>query len=69
MTGAPSNYRPWADPPAAAAPKREPTCGDCEHFQRDTVNPGVGMGWCGKGHGSYYPMQQRKNCGDRKVIA
>jgi len=31
-------------------------CGNCEHFDRDTINPEAGMGTCKIGQDSHYPM-------------
>lgn len=48
---------------ATAQQARQPcppvTCGDCQHFTPDTINPPAGMGSCGSGHGIHYPMQRR----------
>lgn len=46
-----------------AIPRPLLTCGDCRHFTPDTVNPPAGMGGCGLGHPSRWPMQ-RHRCGD-----
>ena len=40
-------------------PRPKVTCENCRHFTADTINPGAGMGDCGQGHGSPYPMQRR----------
>lgn len=37
-------------------PRPAVTCGDCQHFTPDTINPPAGMGTCSSGHGSHYPM-------------
>ena len=41
-------------------------CGDCRHYLPDTVNPPAGMGGCGLGHPSRWPMQ-RHRCGDWRL--
>lgn len=46
-----------------AIPRPLVACGDCRHFTPDTVNPPAGMGGCGLGHPSRWPMQ-RHRCGD-----
>lgn len=46
-----------------AIPRPLVTCGDCRHYLPDTVNPPAGMGGCGLGHLSRWPMQ-RHRCGD-----
>lgn len=46
-----------------AIPRPLLTCGDCRHFTPDTVNPPAGMGGCGLGNPSRWPMQ-RHRCGD-----
>ena len=41
-------------------PRPKITCGECQHFTPDTINPPAGMGDCRHGHhGSPYPMQRR----------
>jgi hypothetical protein len=37
-------------------PRPSITCGDCQHFTPDTINPPAGMGTCNRGHGTHYPM-------------
>ena len=44
-------------------PRPPVTCGDCQHFTPDTINPPAGMGTCASGHGMHYPMQQHR-CGE-----
>ena len=46
-----------------AIPRPLLTCGDCRHFTPGTVNPPAGMGGCGLGNPSRWPMQ-RHRCGD-----
>ena len=47
-----------------------PRCGDCQHFERDSINPEYGLGDCqafllpdGKRHAVRYPMQRPKTEG------
>jgi len=49
-----------------AIPRPLVTCGDCRHYLPDTVNPPAGMGGCGLGHPSRWPMQ-RHRCGDWRL--
>ena len=49
-----------------AIPRPLVACGDCRHFTPDTVNPPAGMGGCGLGHPSRWPMQ-RHRCGDWRL--
>ncbi|MEO5829363.1 MAG: hypothetical protein ABIQ36_02230, partial [Rhodanobacter sp.] len=37
-------------------PRPSITCGDCQHFNPDTLNREGGMGTCKIGHGTHYPM-------------
>ena len=39
-------------------PRPSITCGDCQHFTPDTINPPAGMGTCASGHGMHCPMQR-----------
>jgi len=39
-----------------AIPRPLVTCGDCRHFTPDTVSPSAGMGGCGLGHLSRWPI-------------
>ncbi|MGA0585600.1 hypothetical protein ACO2Q2_00435 [Dyella sp. KRB-257] len=39
-------------------PRPRVTCEGCAHFTPDTINPEAGMGTCGAGNGSHYPMQR-----------
>lgn len=48
-------------------PRPSVTCEGCGHFSRDTINPGAGMGACGAGMGTHYPMQ-RHTCAGHKPI-
>lgn len=43
-------------------PRPRIACESCIHFQPDTINPAAGVGGCGLGHGTHYPMQ-RHGCG------
>lgn len=47
-----------------AIPRPLVTCGDCQHYRPDTVNPGAGMGRCALGAGcAYWPMKPHR-CAD-----
>lgn len=46
-------------------PRPRVTCDDCRHAVPDTINPGAGMGACGAGNGSHYPMA-RHTCADHQ---
>ena len=37
-------------------PRPPVTCSDCAYYRPDTVNPDAGMGTCGAGKGTHYPM-------------
>ena len=37
-------------------PRPSITCGNCQHFKPDAINPPAGMGTCARGHGTHYPM-------------
>ncbi|MDE2154856.1 MAG: hypothetical protein KGJ32_03030 [Xanthomonadaceae bacterium] len=39
------------------------TCGDCQYFTPDTINPPAGMGTCASGHGMHYPMKAHRCAG------
>jgi hypothetical protein len=41
-------------------PRPSVTCGDCQHFTPDVLNPPAGMGICANGHGTHYPMTTRR---------
>jgi hypothetical protein len=41
-------------------PRPSITCGGCQHFAPDTINPPAGMGTCNSGHGMYYPMKAHR---------
>ncbi|MEO9080036.1 MAG: hypothetical protein ABI268_12100 [Rhodanobacter sp.] len=41
-------------------PRPSVTCGDCQHFTPDTINPPAGMGTCNSGHGMHYPMKAHR---------
>jgi hypothetical protein len=43
-------------------PRPPVTCEGCAHFIPDTINPPVGMGTCGAGKGTHWPMA-RHTCG------
>ncbi|MBU2755310.1 hypothetical protein HFU84_12165 [Acidithiobacillus sp. CV18-2] len=56
--------------PAQDMAAQRVTCGQCQHFNRDTINPSQGMGLCtltkaglppsgGTGYRACYPMAQR----------
>lgn len=53
---------PWCDVRKAGVyvPRPSTSCGDCLHFTPDTINPTAGMGTCGTGHGSHYPMTEHR---------
>lgn len=54
---------------AAAKPVRSvATCGECQHFTPDPINPPAGMGQCSKGHGMWHAGVAR-HCADFKRIA
>ena len=40
-------------------PRPAVSCEGCAHFTPDTINPEAGMGTCGAGNGSHYPMAWR----------
>lgn len=68
--GCPPNVEacPWCFRRRAgkAIPRPLVTCGDCRHYLPDTVNSPAGMGGCGLGHLSRWPMQ-RHRCGDWRL--
>lgn len=37
-------------------PRPSVTCEGCRHFTPDTINPAAGMGTCGAGKGTHWPM-------------
>ncbi|MGP1609500.1 MAG: hypothetical protein ACTS5G_02255, partial [Burkholderiales bacterium] len=47
-------------------PRPPVTCGGCRHFTPDAINPPAGMGVCGAGNGTHWPMQ-RHACGDHST--
>jgi hypothetical protein len=47
-------------------PRPPVTCGGCRHFTPDTINPPAGMGVCGAGNGTHWPMQ-RHACGNHST--
>jgi len=40
-------------------PRPPVACEGCRHFTPDTISPAAGMGACGAGKGTQYPMQRR----------
>jgi len=40
-------------------PRPPVACDGCRHFTPDTINPAAGIGACGAGKGTHYPMQRR----------
>lgn len=60
----------WMNTPApAAAPPIIRMCGDCRHFEQDTINPTAGLGYCrGARDGeSIYPGQNMQCSGWKAV--
>jgi hypothetical protein len=47
-------------------PRPPVTCGGCRHFTPDAFNPPAGMGVCGAGNGTHWPMQ-RHACGNHST--
>jgi hypothetical protein len=46
-----------------AIPRPPAKCEGCRHFERDPINPPMGMGTCKRNHGGHYP-RQRHLCAD-----
>jgi len=40
-------------------PRPPVACDGCRHFTPDTISPAAGIGACGAGKGTHYPMQRR----------